>query len=602
MVAAQISDPIKSPLHVPGYELLEKIGEGGMGEVHRATQLSLQRIVAIKFLNPLASEPGALSAFERESRLMAALGHPHVVTIYDCGEAEGRHFLVMEYLDGSTLRSRMEPERPWSVQAAAPALDAIAQALSYIHGKGILHLDLKPENVLCTSDGTFKITDFGLASPQTHVRLQAHFGSYPCTQDYCSPEQRHGLPLDERSDIFSLATLAYELLTGQLPSRVYLPATEINPELPRAINKVLQRGLARDPDERYRTVDEFRQTLGRALGPSRVKRWVGMLVAAVLALALGFWLLPGKDRNSDGADGSDTDPLAAGSLIHWLHPSPFMASDALIAPCRLVGEGGVLLVRPDGRPPLSLIKSEDRYFFPAVSPDGSQIAFCSDQEGKCNIYVMNADGTGVRQLTHASGENRAPAWSPDGKRLAFASNRDGNVEIYVMDADGSNQTNLTHYPGDDADPAWSPDGKQIAFASYRQGQQGYRVFVMDADGSHVRDLSKSDNPVGYVYPAWSPDGQQLLYGHYVEGGLELFLCQADGSQRRQLTKLGGWNSMASWSRDGSKIAFLRTRGGEDMSALMIMDADGGNPTVILKAVTSLDGGRPDWLGRRAAQP
>jgi serine/threonine protein kinase len=114
-VKEQFSCPAEPPSVLPGYDLLDKIGEGGMGQVHRATQLSLGRTVAIKFLNPLAGELGAESAFHRESRLMAALAHPHVVTIYDRGQAEGRHYLVMEYVDGSTLRLRMRPGRPWSV-------------------------------------------------------------------------------------------------------------------------------------------------------------------------------------------------------------------------------------------------------------------------------------------------------------------------------------------------------------------------------------------------------------------------------------------------------------------------------------------------------
>src|SRR5262249_15364418 len=217
-----------------GYELLDKIGEGGMGQVHRATQLSLGRTVAIKFLNPLSPEFNHGSLLHRESRLMASLAHPHVVTIYDCGQAEGRPYLVMEYVDGSTLRSRMEPGQPWSIAKAAPVLDAIAQALSYIHEQGILHLDLQPEHVLCTKKDAIKITDFGLASARVDARTLLEMGLSYGSHDYCSPEQRHGLPLDQRSDVFSLAVLAYELLTGQLPSRVYTPVSTYNRSLPRA--------------------------------------------------------------------------------------------------------------------------------------------------------------------------------------------------------------------------------------------------------------------------------------------------------------------------------------------------------------------------------
>jgi len=275
---------------IPGYRLIDKIGEGGTGEVYRATQLNLERTVAIKFLNPRADDPATLSTFHRESRLMAALSHPHVVTIHDCSQLEGRPFLIIEYVAGSTLRARLKPGEPWTIAQAAPVLEAIARALSYIHEQGVLHLDLKPENVLCTEHGVIKITDFGLASPNVDARKLAELGVAQGTVDYCSPEQRYGLPLDQRSDVFSLATLAYELLTGHLPGRVYLPASSHNPNLPSAVDEAIRRGLARDPDERFASVEELRQALDRAMQWSkpRSKAWLIAQAAALFMAALTF--------------------------------------------------------------------------------------------------------------------------------------------------------------------------------------------------------------------------------------------------------------------------------------------------------------------------
>jgi serine/threonine-protein kinase len=269
-------DAAAHPPAIPGYDLLEPIGEGGMGIVYRARQHQPPRTVAVKFLMPLPTHQLSLQAFERESRLMAALNHPNVVTIYDCGQIDGRHYLVMEYVSGPSLRQLMEPAKAWPIERAVPVLNAIAGALEYIHQQGILHLDLKPENVLlATGNGErgtgneeasgVKITDFGVALRRVDARTLSELGLAQGTIDYCSPEQRYGLPIDPRSDLFSLAILAYELLAGHLPGRVFASACARNPLLPAALDDVLRRGLARDPDERYPTVEEFHRDLAAVL-------------------------------------------------------------------------------------------------------------------------------------------------------------------------------------------------------------------------------------------------------------------------------------------------------------------------------------------------
>jgi serine/threonine protein kinase len=232
--------------------------------VFRAQQHQPARTVAIKFLAPVAGIQ-SIAAFQRESHLMAALDHPHVVKIYDSGQISGWHYLVMEYISGSHLRDLMTPDTAWPVDKAMTVIDRIARALSYIHDQGILHLDLKPENVLCSPDGGIKISDFGLALRRVDARTLSDMGLAQGTIDYCSPEQRYGLPIDQRSDLFSLAVLAYELFTGTLPGRVFVSACQRNSLLPAAVDPPLRQGLARDPDERYATVEEFRRDLSAAL-------------------------------------------------------------------------------------------------------------------------------------------------------------------------------------------------------------------------------------------------------------------------------------------------------------------------------------------------
>src|SRR5437660_5071979 len=207
---------------------------------------------------------------------------------------------------------------------------------------------------------------------------------------------------------------------------------------------------------------------------------------------------------------------------------------------------------------------------------------------------MNAaDDNNVKNLTTVGGIHFPPSWSPDGKKIAFCRHLGNNWEIYAMDADGANQTNLTIDPARDADPAWSPDGKKIAFASNRSGQ-GYRVYVMDADGKNVEDISKVDNPQGYVYPAWSPEGKKLAYSESVGDDIEIFVASADGSFSKQLTKQGGLNTLSAWSPDGKKIAFLHGTREMVTGSLYLMDADGNDPKEFLKDEAPVEGGRPAW--------
>jgi Tol biopolymer transport system component len=163
-----------------------------------------------------------------------------------------------------------------------------------------------------------------------------------------------------------------------------------------------------------------------------------------------------------------------------------------------------------------------------------------------------------------------------------------------MDADGSNQINLTKDAGFHGDPAWSPDGTKIVFASKPQGQAGFRVSVMDADGAHVQAITQRNNAVGVVYPAWSPDGKSIVYGDWTLDSLELYLCDSDGSNRRQLTKLGGTNARPAWSPDGKYIAFQHVDGNSQFSSLWIMEADGANPVEIVKGEGPSEAGRPAW--------
>jgi serine/threonine-protein kinase len=233
-----------------------------MGEVYLAEPLSGGRVVAVKLLAP--PPEGQEAALPPESHLLAASAHPHVVAVHDGGIYGVRPYLVQEYVEGTNLRALMVAGQSWPVERALPVLDAVALALGHIHSCGILHLDLKPENILCGPNGTLKITDFGLARPIRQADAFVPLGSAQGTLDYSAPEQLYGLPVGPRADLFAMATLAYELLTGRLPGRVYVPASLRNPLLGIAFDPVLQAGLARAAEQRPASVEEFRFRLNIA--------------------------------------------------------------------------------------------------------------------------------------------------------------------------------------------------------------------------------------------------------------------------------------------------------------------------------------------------
>ena len=239
----------------------------------------------------------------------------------------------------------------------------------------------------------------------------------------------------------------------------------------------------------------------------------------------------------------------------------------------------IYMMDADGSNPVNLTKHSAGDYSPAVSPDGTRIAFSTRRDGNLEIYMMNAHGSNPANLTkHPAEDVGAPAWSPDGKKIAFSRGGQIGGQIYVMNADGSNPVNLTNEPGfDDFTPAWSPDGTKIAFS--RSGQ----IYVMNADGSNPVNLT---NHQGYDFaPTWSPDGTKIAFTKSVESVYEIFVMNADGSDPVNLTNNpDSYDWWPAWSPDGTRIAFASRRDGND--EVYVMNADGSNPVNLTND--------PDW--------
>ena len=267
------------------YVIKRKLGSGGMADVYLAEDQTLGRHVALKLLNERhAPDEQFVARFRHAAQSAAGLNHPNIVSIFDRGEAEGTYYIAMEYLDGRTLKELLVRNGPTPIPVSIDYARQILGALAFAHRNGIIHRDIKPHNIVVGPDGRLKVTDFGIARSGASQMTEA--GSIVGTAQYLSPEQARGAPVDARSDIYSLGIVLYEMLTGKVPftgdtpveiamkhlSQVPEPPSELRPDVPHALDAVVMRALAKDPDQRYASAEEMDAELarvGRGLAVSR---------------------------------------------------------------------------------------------------------------------------------------------------------------------------------------------------------------------------------------------------------------------------------------------------------------------------------------------
>ena len=338
------------------YEVKEFIGQGAMGSVFLARHEVLDRTAAVKVMQGLGSDTLAIGRFRREGRAIALLRHPNIVTVYDFGEFEGTPYLIEEYIAGGSLASRLDAHGPLEWPAAIRLLRGMAAGLDYAHNKGVVHRDIKPANVLMAADEQPVIADFGLAKVEKLATMTAS-GVATGTPAYMAPEQiTESAEIGPATDLYALATVAYEMLTGRLPyestSVMTLlmsklrdeptPPSDRLPTLPRRVDSVLLRGLARKPEARWQTCSMMVEALAAVLEPKldlfattqRVggpwsrwvrdwrrswtqRAWLGLPVAAILALLFVFFALPRLEHQA-----APTPPAVGVVACPAVSPSP----------------------------------------------------------------------------------------------------------------------------------------------------------------------------------------------------------------------------------------------------------------------------------------
>lgn len=626
--------PIAAGTRLGPYEIVSRIGTGGMSDVYRAHDPRIRRDVALKVLPATyAKYADRLHRFEQEARAAGALNHPNLLTIFDTGSAEGRPYIVTELLEGHTLRHLLREEGTavrLSMRQTIDIATQIANGLAAAHERGIVHRDLKPENIFVCRDGRVKILDFGVAKLRTSddsvlgdedtAEQETSPGTVIGTVGYMSPEQVRGQPVDGRSDLFSLGTLMYEMLAGRHPFRGTSPADtmsailredppelmSVNPNVTPGLQRVICHCLEKNPEQRFQSARDLSfqlDVLSSASGsmptlesrrlPSRRVRNLGVAALLILSGALLGWFLRPL-RNPAPAYGSFTQLTWAAGM----EAAPSLAPDAKSFVFTRGGgrDADIYLQRVGGRNAINLTKNCRAFDGqPAFSPDGSQIAYRSECDGG-GVFVMGATGESPRRIADHCFN---PAWSPDGRQIVCATesvaftptSRGTTSSLWVIDvATGSRRQLLTT---DGVQPNWSPNGHRIAYWGV-VGESAQRdIWTIDprADVPAKTIVRVTSDAALDWNPVWSADGQYLYFGSDRNGSMNLWRVRIDEKSGRSSgrpepvpvpARFSGHYAVA---RDGRHLAFASIEQTESLRAVAF-DPDAGATVGDSRAVVS----------------
>ena len=513
------------------FEVLEKIGEGGMGLVYRGRDLLLDRHVALKVLpaDKIANAERR-RRFIQEAKAASALNHPNIVTIHEILSVDGTDVIVMELLHGRTLAQLIRRHGLRLSEALRYGVE-IADALAKAHAAGIVHRDLKPGNVMVSEGGAVKVLDFGLAKlmepdsagakPPTAslvssaatqtMRLppepDTEEGAVLGTTAYMSPEQAEGRPVDTRSDIFALGSLLYEMLSGRRafdgPTRVGTlaailkedprPLAEIAPETPHEVEKLVFRCLRKSPDRRPQHMIDVKL----ALEELKEESDSGQLSSAHAVAAKTLAQRRGRAWLWIGA--ALTCAVGAGVVWFWSRQAGGPVEQLRVIP--FTSYGG-------------------REVGPALSPDGRQVAFSwnGEKEDNYDIYVKLADAGDSLRLTTNAALDRYPAWSPDGRFIAFVRSGPAEPGFYVVPALGGSERKVAAIAAmplfeprvPPITVGWSPDGRWLVITD--TSVRPPPLALVSVDGGQKRPLtSPPATSYGDFVPAFSPDGQWVSF-------------------------------------------------------------------------------------------
>jgi serine/threonine protein kinase/Tol biopolymer transport system component len=537
LLAETATSELKAGTTIGPYRIENLLGVGGMGEVYRAVDTRLNRPVAIKFLSQRLADDSGRRRFQQEAKTASSLNHPHILTVFEAGERDGQQYLVLEFADAGTLRDWLRSKKP-SWRQIVNLLTGVADGLACAHAAGILHRDIKPDNILVLANGYAKLADFGLAKllergvdPSQDPRLTP--GSTPGliigTIAYMSPEQASGLRVDERGDIFSFGIVLFEALSGRRPfeatsdlelvqeiiHRPPPPLGDLRPDLPSALRVIVEKALEKDPGDRCQTMRDLVVDLRRAGRQSeeqprpaiaqrpaatqrnRRRSWIWLAAAGVVLAAgfSGYWL-----RSPDPAE---RNPLTNAKFT------------------RLTDFEGAEL------------EAE-------ISPDGRFVAFLSDRDGPFDIFLTQV-GTG-RFLNLTQGRQgelleltRSTGFSGDGSEVWLRGGSNTRLRLMPL-MGGEPRPFLDQSDTNVVAVSWSPDQTRIVY--HKGAVPGDPMFVADRTGASPKRIFVDPNPDGHChYPVWSTDGKWVYFvrGRGSTAEMDLWRISPSGGEPERMT-------------------------------------------------------------------
>jgi Tol biopolymer transport system component len=564
-VASEDSNTSLEGREVGRYLVLQHLGSGGIGDVWLARDKELSREVALKFLSAgFAGDSDQLRRFRQEARAASTLNHPNLVTVFDIGEFEGQQFIAQEYVHGKTVRETLR-DAPIALSAAIDIAKQIASALAAAHGAGVVHRDIKPENIMIRPDGLVKVLDFGLARFIEDAAIVGLSGEHSGltrpgiilgTARYMSPEQARGLPVDGRSDIFSLGVVLYEILTGaapftgNTPSDVLAAILTVDPaplsrssrNVPAEFERIVRKCLAKEPAARYASAqalyEDLKQLAEKLNRPARRERWAALALGAIAALASVYYLADQKQ------------------------PAPSFGAMQIT---RVATHGDVADV--------------------AVSRDGTMLAYVQDEGSVQSVWVRDISGANEHIVVKAEAANLSSVqFSPDNSYLYYRRRGAEDIgDLYrVAVKAGAPQRILGEVSGA---AALSPDGRRIAFVRLKPASWEASLIVSSADGSSETTLATLRRPQYFDEHgvAWSPDGRSIACftgeaTHFSQAAFHLVeIHVADRSQHMITEQPWAWPQSVAWSARGDAlIVTAQSRG--NAAQLWMVQHKGGEVT------------------------